>query len=82
VPSFLSEPGPLICVGPARARIEPGRAVLGSGPNSGLRAGLVGLVLIGHLYFGVEGKRRNGVMIFRSEATSMNQFLYQHAFQG
>jgi hypothetical protein len=38
VPSFLSEPDPLI------------RAGLGPGPNSGLRAGLAGLVLIGHLY--------------------------------
>jgi hypothetical protein len=49
VPSFLSEPGPLIRAGPARARIEPGRAGLGPGPNNGLRAGLTGLVLIGHL---------------------------------
>jgi hypothetical protein len=46
VPSFLSEPGPLIRVGPAPARIEPGRAGLGPGPNNGLRAGLAGLVLI------------------------------------
>jgi hypothetical protein len=37
VPSFLFEPGLLI------------RARLGSGPNSGLRTELVGLVLIGHL---------------------------------
>jgi hypothetical protein len=50
VPNFLSEPGPLIWVGPARARIEPGRAGLGPEPNSGLCAGLAGLVLIGHLY--------------------------------
>jgi hypothetical protein len=49
MPSFMSEPGPLIRVGSARARIEPGRAGLGPGPNSGLRAGLAGLVLIGHL---------------------------------
>jgi hypothetical protein len=38
VPSFLSEPGPLIRTGPARARIELGRAGLGPGPNNGLRA--------------------------------------------
>jgi hypothetical protein len=50
VPSFLSEPGPLIHAGPARARIEPGRAGLGTGSNSGLHAELAGLVLIGHLY--------------------------------
>jgi hypothetical protein len=49
VPSFLSEPGPLIRARPARTRIEPGRAGLGPGPNNGLRAGLAGLVLIGHL---------------------------------
>jgi hypothetical protein len=49
VPSFLSEPNPLIRVGPARARIEPGCAGLGPDPNSGLRAGLAGLVLIGYL---------------------------------
>jgi hypothetical protein len=47
--SILSGPNLLICAGPARVRIEPGRAGLGSGPNSGLRAGLTGLVLIGHL---------------------------------
>jgi hypothetical protein len=46
----MSEPGPLIRVGPARARIEPGHAEFEPGPNSGLRAGLAGLVLIGHLY--------------------------------
>jgi hypothetical protein len=34
--SFLSELGPLIRVGSARARIEPGRVGLGPGPNSGL----------------------------------------------
>jgi hypothetical protein len=45
VSSFLSELGPLIRAGPARARIEPSRAGLGSGPNSGL----AGLLLIGHL---------------------------------
>jgi hypothetical protein len=50
VPNFLSEPGPLIRTGPARARIEPGRARFGPGPKSELRAGLAGLVLIGHLY--------------------------------
>jgi hypothetical protein len=50
VPSFLFEPGPLIRAGPAQARIESGRAGLGPGPNNGLRAGLAGLVLIGHLY--------------------------------
>jgi hypothetical protein len=50
VPSFLSEPGPLIRAWPARARIELGRAGLGPGPNNGLRAGLTGLVLIGHLW--------------------------------
>jgi hypothetical protein len=49
VPSFLSEPSPLVRAGPAQARIEAGRAGLGPGPNSGLRAGLAGLVLIGHL---------------------------------
>jgi hypothetical protein len=42
VPSFLSEPGP----GPYRT----GRAGLRPGPNNGLRAGLAGLMLIGHLY--------------------------------
>jgi hypothetical protein len=46
VPSFLSEPGSLIRVGPARARIEPGRAGLGPGSNSGLHDGLAGLMLI------------------------------------
>jgi hypothetical protein len=50
VPSFLFEPGPLIHAGSSRARIEPGRAGLGPGLNNGLRAGLAGLVLIGHLY--------------------------------
>jgi hypothetical protein len=50
VPSFLSEPDPLIRAGPARVRIEPGRAGLGPGLNNGLRAGLTSLVLIGHLY--------------------------------
>jgi hypothetical protein len=50
VPSFLFEPGLLIHAGLAQARIEPGRAGLRPGPNSGLRAGLAGLVLIGHLY--------------------------------
>jgi hypothetical protein len=49
VPSFLSEPGPLIRAGLAQARIEPGCVELGPGPNSELRAGLAGLVLIGHL---------------------------------
>jgi hypothetical protein len=39
VPSFLSEPGPLIRAGLARARIEPGRAGLGPSQNSGLRVG-------------------------------------------
>jgi hypothetical protein len=47
--SFLSEPSPLIRARLARAHIEPGHGGLGSGPNSGLRAGLAGLVLIGHL---------------------------------
>jgi hypothetical protein len=50
MPSFLSKPGPLIRAVPARPRIEPGRAGLGPGPNSGLRAELAGIVLIGHLY--------------------------------
>jgi hypothetical protein len=49
VPSFLSELGPLIRAGSARACIEPGRVGLGPCPNSGLRAGLARLVLIGHL---------------------------------
>jgi hypothetical protein len=49
VSSFLSELGPLIRAGSARTRIEPGRAGLGPGPNNGLCAGLMGLVLIGHL---------------------------------
>jgi hypothetical protein len=49
MPSFLSEPSPLIRAGPARARIEPGRTRLVPGPNNGLRASLTGLVLIGHL---------------------------------
>jgi hypothetical protein len=49
MPSFLSEHGPLIRAGPARARIEPGRAGLEPGSNNGLRAGLAGLMLIGHL---------------------------------
>jgi hypothetical protein len=52
VPSFLSESGPLIRAEPALARLEPGRAGFGPDPNSGLRGGLVGLVLIGHLYLG------------------------------
>jgi hypothetical protein len=56
VPSFLSEPGPLIRVGPAQARIKSSRAGLGPGPNSVLRAGLAGLVLIGHLYLGFPGR--------------------------
>jgi hypothetical protein len=38
VPSFLSEPDSLI------------HAELGPGSNNELRAGLAGLVLIGHLY--------------------------------
>jgi hypothetical protein len=50
VPSFLSEPGPLIRAGPTRARIEPGRVGLGPSQNNGLRVGLAGLVLIGYLY--------------------------------
>jgi hypothetical protein len=50
MPSFLSETGPLIHAGPARACIEPGRARLGLSPNSGLRVGLADLLLIGHLY--------------------------------
>jgi hypothetical protein len=50
MPSFLSGLGPLIRAGPARARIEPSRAGLEPGPNSGLHDGLAGLVLIGHLY--------------------------------
>jgi hypothetical protein len=39
-----------LSAGLARVRIEPGRAGLGPGTNSGLRAGLASLVLIGHLY--------------------------------
>jgi hypothetical protein len=39
VPSFLSKPARLFY-----------RAGLGPGPKSGLRAGLTGLVLFGHLY--------------------------------
>jgi hypothetical protein len=50
VPSFLSDPGPLIRADPTRARIEPNRARLGSCPNSRLRTGLTGIMLIGHLY--------------------------------
>jgi hypothetical protein len=50
VPSLLSELDPLIRAGPAQARIEPGRAELGPDPNNGLRVGLTGLMLIGHLY--------------------------------
>lgn len=38
--SFLFELDPLIRVGLARARIEPDRVRLESGPNSGLRVGL------------------------------------------
>jgi hypothetical protein len=49
--SFLSEPGSLIRTGPTQARIVPGRVGLGLGSNSELRAGLAGLVLIGHLYY-------------------------------
>jgi hypothetical protein len=49
MPSFLSKPSPLIRVGPTQAHIEPGRVGLGPGPNSGLGAGLAGLVFIGHL---------------------------------
>jgi hypothetical protein len=37
VPSFLSEPGPLIRAGSAQARIEPCRAGFGPGLNSGPR---------------------------------------------
>jgi hypothetical protein len=48
--SFLSELDPLIRAGPTRIRIEPGRAGLGPGLNSGLRTGLAGLVLVDHLY--------------------------------
>jgi hypothetical protein len=55
MPSFLSEPGPLIHAGLARAHIKPGRAGLGPGLNSGLRVGLTGLVLIGHLY--IQGEK-------------------------
>jgi hypothetical protein len=47
VPNFLSEPDPLICAGPARARVVPSRAGLRLGLNSGLYARLAGLVLIG-----------------------------------
>jgi hypothetical protein len=39
VPSFLSKPARLFY-----------RAGFGPGPKSGLRAGLTGLVLFGHLY--------------------------------
>jgi hypothetical protein len=49
-PFRASPPCLVSCPSPTRARIEPGRAGLGLGPNSGLRAGLAGLVLIGHLY--------------------------------
>jgi hypothetical protein len=48
--SFLSEHGPFIRAGLARTRIESDRVGLGPGLNSGLRAGLVCLVLIDHLY--------------------------------
>jgi hypothetical protein len=48
-PCQASPPCLFSCPSPARARIEPGRAGLGSGPNSGLRAELAGLVLVGHL---------------------------------
>jgi hypothetical protein len=47
--SFRSEPVSLIRVGLAQAHIEQGHPRLGSGPNSGLRAGLAGLMRIGHL---------------------------------
>jgi hypothetical protein len=50
VPSFLSEPGPLIRAGLPRTRIEPDCVRLGSEPNNGFYAGLAGLVLIGYLY--------------------------------
>jgi hypothetical protein len=48
--SFLSGSGPLIRDGPVRTRIKLGRAGLGSGPNNGFDVGLIGLVLIAHLY--------------------------------
>jgi hypothetical protein len=44
--SFLSRPGPLIRGRPAWAHIESGCAGLGSSPNNGL----MGLIIIGHLY--------------------------------
>jgi hypothetical protein len=47
--SFLSGPGPLIYAGSDWAHIEPSRVGLGSNSNSGLRVGLMGLMLIGHL---------------------------------
>jgi hypothetical protein len=60
----LSEHDPLIRAGPARGRIEPGRAGLEPGPNNGLRAGLTGVVLIGHLYVVVlQRRRRVGVTV-------------------
>jgi hypothetical protein len=39
--------------GPARARIQPGRAVLGPGQKNGSRAGLPGSGLHAHLYLEV-----------------------------
>jgi hypothetical protein len=42
MPNFLSEPGLLIRSGLTWIHIEPG-------PNSGLRAGLAGLMLIGYI---------------------------------
>lgn len=47
--SFLSKLGPLIRVGLAQTHVELNRATLGSGLNSGLCAGLAGLLLIGNL---------------------------------
>jgi hypothetical protein len=50
VPGLPTVRSPLIRAGPARTHIKPGRARLRPDLNSELRAGLVGLVLIDHLY--------------------------------
>jgi hypothetical protein len=76
VSSFLSEPVPLIHARPARTRIELDRVGLGPCPNSGLRAGIAGLVLIGHLYMPL---RFFGTLMYASPLTVMIEECHRHA---